>query len=42
MADRFVGASFEHGGDAEELGDPAAGRLDEAGNGIGARLRYRI
>jgi hypothetical protein len=42
LADRYVGASFEHGGDAEELGEPAAGRLDEAGNGIGARLRYRI
>lgn len=42
LADHFVGASFEHGGEVEELGDPAASRLDEEGNGIGARLRYRV
>ncbi len=41
-ADRFVGAAFRQDADVVELlGEPAA-RMDREGEGIGARLRYRV
>jgi hypothetical protein len=39
-ADRFVGAAFERHGEVEELSGGGAERLDRAGEGVAARLRY--
>lgn len=39
-ADHLVGGAFEQGGEVEELG--AAELLDSAGQGVAARLRYRL
>jgi len=40
LADHFVGTAFEQGAAVEELSAAEAGRLDEEGEGVGARLRY--
>ncbi len=39
-ADHLVGAAFEQHGDVEELSADGAERLDSAGEGVAARLRY--
>ena len=41
LADQCVGQAFRHGADVRVLSGGPGGRLDEAGGGIGARLRYR-
>jgi hypothetical protein len=40
VADSFVGAAFEEGGNVEELSGDGAARLDALGEGVAARLRY--
>ena len=40
LVDRFVGTAFDQGALVEELSGDGAGRLDEEGEGVGARLRY--
>ena len=40
LVDRFVGTAFDQGALVEELSADGAGRLDEEGEGVGARLRY--
>ena len=40
LADHFVGSAFEQGAAVEELSSVGADRLDEEGEGVGARLRY--
>jgi hypothetical protein len=40
LADHFVGAAFEQGALVEELSEDGATRLDAAGEGVAARLRY--
>lgn len=40
LADHFVGTAFEQGAAVEELSAAEAARLDEEGEGVGARLRY--
>ena len=42
LADRFVGAAFEQNASVEELSGVGAERLDAEGEGLGARLRYKI
>jgi len=42
LADRFVGAAFEQNATVEELSGVGAERLDAEGEGLGARLRYKI
>lgn len=42
FADHCVGTAFAQGADIEELSGASADRLDEAGGGLGARLRFRI
>jgi hypothetical protein len=39
-ADHFVGSAFEHHAEVEELSAEGAERLDRAGEGVAARLRY--
>ena len=41
-ADHLVGGAFEQHGDVEELSAEGADRLDSAGEGVAARLRYVI
>ncbi|MDX1646687.1 MAG: hypothetical protein R3304_06050 [Longimicrobiales bacterium] len=41
-ADHFEGAAFEHGAKVIEVARDAGERLQEAGGGVGALLRYRI
>jgi hypothetical protein len=41
LADQCVAHAFRHSADVRVLSGDPAGRLDEAGGGIGARLRYR-
>lgn len=40
VADDFVAAAFEEGGNVEELSGEGAARLDALGEGVAARLRY--
>jgi len=40
LVDRFVGTAFDQGSLVEELSGNGADRLDEEGEGVGARLRY--
>ena len=40
LADHLVGAAFEQGAAVEELSEAGAARLDQEGEGVGARLRY--
>lgn len=40
LADHLVGAAFEQGAVVEELSEAGAARLDQEGEGVGARLRY--
>jgi hypothetical protein len=40
VADEFVGAAFEEGGNVEDLSGEGAARLDTIGEGVAARLRY--
>jgi hypothetical protein len=40
LVDHFVGTAFEQGALVEELSEVGAARLDEEGEGVGARLRY--
>lgn len=40
LADHFVGTAFEQGALVEELSASGATRLEEEGEGVGARLRY--
>jgi hypothetical protein len=40
LVDHFVGTAFEQGALVEELSSSGATRLEEAGEGVGARLRY--
>jgi hypothetical protein len=40
LVDHFVGTAFEQGALVEELSATGAVRLDEEGEGVGARLRY--
>jgi hypothetical protein len=40
LADHFVGTAFEQGAAVEELSQESAARLDDEGEGVGARLRY--
>lgn len=40
LVDHFVGSAFEQGALVEELSEAGASRLDEEGEGVGARLRY--
>lgn len=42
FADHAVGTAFAQDADVEELSGDAAERLDEEGDGIGARLRFKI
>ncbi len=42
LADHFVGAAFEQGAAVEELSGEGADRLDDEGEGVGARLRYTV
>lgn len=42
FVDYCVGAALEQGADVEEVAGPAEARLEDAGGGIGARLRYRL
>jgi len=42
LVDHFVGSAFEQGAAVEELSAAGATRLDEEGEGVGARLRYTI
>jgi hypothetical protein len=42
LVDHFVGTAFDQGALVEELSASGALRLDEEGEGIGARLRYTI
>lgn len=39
-ADHLVGTAFEQGAEVEELSGPGADRLDQEGDGVGARLRW--
>jgi hypothetical protein len=42
LADRCVGQALAQDAAVEELGEQGGERLDQAGGGIGARLRYQI
>lgn len=42
LMDHFVGTAFEQGAAVEELSAAEAVRLEEEGEGVGARLRYTI
>lgn len=42
LADHCVGAAFAQGADVEELGEAVGARLDTEGEGMAARLRFRI
>lgn len=42
LADHCVGAAFAQGADVEELGEAVGARLDDEGQGMAARLRFRI
>jgi len=42
LADRCVGAAFAQGAAVEELSGPGADTLDQEGDGLGARLRYKV
>jgi hypothetical protein len=42
VIDHFVGTAFEQGAEVEELSGDAAARLDQEGEGVGARLRYTV
>jgi hypothetical protein len=42
LADRCVGQALAQDAGVEELGEVGGERLDQAGGGIGARLRYQI
>lgn len=42
LADHCVGSAFAQGADVEELGEAVGARLDDEGQGMAARLRFRI